>query len=221
MFHVWLGADIHGEEIVDTMTSTSVLVICSNPATVEVIGQTLSDAGCRAENARTGLEALRRAAARTYAFAIVDTSLPSELGGRETAAWLRRLYAMPIVELANHVEHDVRCQVETHVRHGASSNVVSARPAGFERLTEREWQIMRDLIDTPSVYAVAEKRQRSCHTVHNQLRSIYRKLGVHSIQELLGLMLRVSWTHRHARTSEWPVLGRTLGGRLGLGGQVA
>lgn len=67
-----------------------------------------------------------------------------------------------------------------------------AMPAGFAELSGREWQIIRDLIDTPSAQAVARKRQRSPHTVHNHLKSIFKKLQVHSVAELLSLMLRLS-----------------------------
>ncbi len=67
-----------------------------------------------------------------------------------------------------------------------------AMPQGFAELSGREWQIIRDLIDTPSAHAVALKRQRSRHTVHNHLKSIFRKLQVHSVAELLSLMIRLN-----------------------------
>ena len=70
-------------------------------------------------------------------------------------------------------------------------------PPGFAELSGREWQIIRDFIDTPSAQAVALKRQRSRHTVHNHLKSIFRKLQVHSVAELLSLMIRLG---RHAPT---------------------
>jgi len=72
-----------------------------------------------------------------------------------------------------------------------------AMPPGFAELSGREWQIIRDFIDTPSAQAVALKRQRSRHTVHNHLKSIFRKLQVHSVAELLSLMIRLG---RHAPT---------------------
>jgi len=68
----------------------------------------------------------------------------------------------------------------------------STMPPGFAELSGREWQIIRDLIDTPSAQAVALKRERSPHTVHNHLKSIFRKLHVHSVAELLSLMIRLS-----------------------------
>lgn len=76
---------------------------------------------------------------------------------------------------------------------GATRNVQAPTPMpqGFAELSGREWQIIRDLIETPSAHAVARKRQRSPHTVHNHLKSIFRKLHVHSVAELLSLMLRL------------------------------
>lgn len=62
-------------------------------------------------------------------------------------------------------------------------------PSGIEDLSSREWQIMRDLAATPSVEAIARRRHLSVHTVQNHLKSIFRKLEVHSTAELLSLLL--------------------------------
>ena len=62
-------------------------------------------------------------------------------------------------------------------------------PSGIEELSAREWQIMRDLVDTPNVEAIAQRRQLSVHTVQNHLKSVFRKLEVHSTAELLALLL--------------------------------
>lgn len=70
------------------------------------------------------------------------------------------------------------------------------RPRGFVELTGREWQVILDVIDTPTAHAVALKRGRSPHTVQNQLKSIFKKLGIRSVPELLSLLLRVSRSPR-------------------------
>jgi DNA-binding NarL/FixJ family response regulator len=70
--------------------------------------------------------------------------------------------------------------------------VTTPLPPGFAQLSGREWQIILDLIDKPSAKAVAQKRERSPHTVHNHLKSIFRKLQVHSVADLLSLLMRVS-----------------------------
>ncbi|MGE0813825.1 MAG: response regulator [Vicinamibacterales bacterium] len=62
-------------------------------------------------------------------------------------------------------------------------------PSGIEELTAREWQIMRDLVEMPDVEAIAERRHLSVHTVQNHLKSVFRKLEVHSTAELLSLLL--------------------------------
>jgi DNA-binding NarL/FixJ family response regulator len=62
-------------------------------------------------------------------------------------------------------------------------------PRGLESLSAREWQIMRDLTRTPSAETIAEQRHISVHTVQNHLKSVYRKLNVHSTAELLTLLL--------------------------------
>jgi DNA-binding NarL/FixJ family response regulator len=62
-------------------------------------------------------------------------------------------------------------------------------PRGLESLSAREWQIMRDLTRTPSAETIAAQRHISVHTVQNHLKSVYRKLNVHSTAELLTLLL--------------------------------
>ena len=62
-------------------------------------------------------------------------------------------------------------------------------PSGIEELSAREWQIMRDLIETPQVEAIARRRHLSVHTVQNHLKAVFRKLEVHSTAELLALLL--------------------------------
>ncbi len=82
-------------------------------------------------------------------------------------------------------------------------------PPGFAELSGREWQILGDLIETPSHHAVAQKRGRSPHTIHNHLKSVFRKLHVHSIAELFSLMLRLR--AQDARFDRWigaPVIVR-------------
>jgi DNA-binding NarL/FixJ family response regulator len=62
-------------------------------------------------------------------------------------------------------------------------------PSGIEELSAREWQIMRDLVETPNAEAIAERRHLSVHTVQNHLKAVFRKLEVHSTAELLTLLL--------------------------------
>ena len=228
------------------MSGYPVLVVHDNVDAATYAAQVLASAGYVVEQTRTGLGALRKAHAGSYAAAVIDVDLDSEPDGVETADWLQRLYSVPSVVLGMASETELRQRLSTigPVRYltrpfpeaelvaavAAASTVNSAlefvsdpdalrqrllraesggtgsqpaasavmvqppivRPRGFAELSGREWQIVRDLIETPSAQAVALKRRRSHHTVHNHLKSIFRKLEVHSIAELLSLMLRVS-----------------------------
>jgi DNA-binding NarL/FixJ family response regulator len=78
---------------------------------------------------------------------------------------------------------------ETRVARQVLARQPDHLPSGIEELSAREWQIMRDLIDTPSAEAIAQRRHLSVHTVHNHLKSVFRKLEVHSTAELLALLL--------------------------------
>ncbi|KDA05217.1 hypothetical protein DC31_02135 [Microbacterium sp. CH12i] len=55
------------------------------------------------------------------------------------------------------------------------------------RLTEREWIILRALVDTASVNAIAERLHVSVNTVKSQRRTLYRKLGATSREEVLAI----------------------------------
>jgi FixJ family two-component response regulator len=180
------------------VVSRPVLLVASDDATISGIIRTLASTGCSIEVARSGRDALRKAARSTYCCAVLGPSVEGPLQVREVRGWFCRLYALPVVELTGHEDAmTIRQLVLPHASEPVPLQP-SQRPTGLATLTEREWQVMRALIDAPSVAGVARTSGRSTNTVHNQLRSIYGKLGVHSIQELLGLMLRLSWTHRQA-----------------------
>lgn len=78
---------------------------------------------------------------------------------------------------------------ETRVARRARSRNPERLPSGIEELSAREWQIVRDLIHTPNAEAIAQRRHLSVHTVQNHLKSVFRKLEVHSTAELLSLLL--------------------------------
>ncbi len=78
---------------------------------------------------------------------------------------------------------------ETRFAERVVSKQAGRLPQGLESLSAREWQIMRDLTRTPNAETIAEQRHISVHTVQNHLKSVYRKLNVHSTAELLTLLL--------------------------------
>jgi len=112
-----------------------------------------------------------------------------ELSGVISSLLSGRLWPERATDLGRSLDpyQGVRIHPASHSRGTAAS----LHP-GFAELSGREWQIILDLIETPSALAVAQKRQRSPHTVHNHLKSIFRKLHVHSVAELLSLMIRIS-----------------------------
>jgi DNA-binding NarL/FixJ family response regulator len=78
---------------------------------------------------------------------------------------------------------------EVRIAERVKRKVSAAVLAGIEELSQREWQIMRDLIRDPDVDAIAQRRHLSSHTVQNHVKSIFKKLKVHSTAELLSLLL--------------------------------
>jgi len=209
-----------------------VLVVGSSDALTALVQDVLAP-GVKLETAATGLEALRRSHAESFALAVVDADIGSEPDGVETAYWLRRLDGIPVIVVSTRGDTEMRLRVAAASpdaflvrplvvrevdalvsmlvsrRHASDADRevdylgfrrvdldTLRRPAGFADLTGREWQVILDVIDTPTARAVATKRGRSPHTVQNQLKSIFRKLGVHSVPELFSLLLRVSRTSR-------------------------
>jgi len=70
---------------------------------------------------------------------------------------------------------------------GGASAAAPERPvAGVPGFSPRESDIIDALIRGERVAAIASAFSISTHTVRNHLKSIYRKLGVHSQIELLG-----------------------------------
>ena len=56
-----------------------------------------------------------------------------------------------------------------------------------ERLTRAERQIVEAVVGGASNAEIAQRRRRSPHTIGNQLRSIYGKLGISSRAQLIAL----------------------------------
>jgi pSer/pThr/pTyr-binding forkhead associated (FHA) protein len=59
-------------------------------------------------------------------------------------------------------------------------------------LTPVQRNVFDLLVDGCDENAIANRLDRSVHTVHHHVQDIFRKLGVHSRTELLALVLRVS-----------------------------
>ena len=68
----------------------------------------------------------------------------------------------------------------------------------FDRLTEREWMVLRGLNSDQGEKQLADQLNLSPHTLHSHIKSIYRKVGV---QGRLPLLLRLSEAMRDLRTT--------------------
>jgi DNA-binding CsgD family transcriptional regulator len=76
-----------------------------------------------------------------------------------------------------------------------------SRREGFlgEPLSEAELRILRRLAEGRSISAVAHELWLSSNTVKSHRRSIYRKLGVHSRQQLLAIASELGLAKATAR----------------------
>ncbi len=68
----------------------------------------------------------------------------------------------------------------------------------FDRLTEREWVVLRGLNSDQGEKQLADQLNLSPHTLHSHIKSIYRKVGV---QGRLPLLLRLNEAMRDLRTT--------------------
>jgi DNA-binding NarL/FixJ family response regulator len=73
---------------------------------------------------------------------------------------------------------------------GAANELDFARVPALATLSTREREILRRFLDHQRVPGVARALSISEHTVRNHLKSMYAKLGVHSQEELLDLVVR-------------------------------
>jgi len=68
----------------------------------------------------------------------------------------------------------------------------------FDRLTDREWVVLRALNSDQGEKQLADQLNLSPHTLHSHIKSIYRKVGV---QGRLPLLLRLNEAIRDLRTA--------------------
>jgi DNA-binding NarL/FixJ family response regulator len=84
-----------------------------------------------------------------------------------------------------------------------------ARREPFERLTVREAEVLRDLMDGANAERIAEMAFVSVSTVRSHIKSILMKLGVSSQLAAVALAQRAGWHGSERPTRSAPVATRT------------
>ncbi len=124
----------------------------------------------------------------------VDVRGEFDASGRpHTFAWAMRLpepiaagVASSLEALARataNLEHLVASKSVPHSQ--ATERETGGAPSELDRLSPRERQVAELLLEGESASSMAAKLGVSEHTVRNHLKGIYRRLGVHSKDELL------------------------------------
>jgi DNA-binding CsgD family transcriptional regulator len=85
----------------------------------------------------------------------------------------------------------LRCMVACN----AGSQILGGR---FDRLTDREWAVLRVLNSDDGEKQLADRLSLSPHTLHSHIKSIYRKVGV---QGRLSLLLRLREAQQDLRVA--------------------
>lgn len=112
--------------------------------------------------------------------------LPAALGARFELSGAFAAGSPPDARSATGASPGILDEPRPRVPDVVSAVARHARAAGAEgALTAREHEIVRLLLSNGRVRSIAEQLDISPHTVRNHLRSVFRKLGVHSQVELI------------------------------------
>lgn len=97
-----------------------------------------------------------------------------------------------VVDRQRRLEESLKRIAQELARMGVGGeSTLAVAPASLpelERLSRRERQVLDLLLEGHRVVSIAEQLCVSEHTVRNHLKSIFKKLGVHSQAELVGLV---------------------------------
>jgi DNA-binding NarL/FixJ family response regulator len=193
------------------MERLPVLIVTDHDDTIEQVRRLITPTGHAFEVARTSLDALRAAHARRFHLAIVDRDILSLPSGDDTAACLMSIYRLAVLPVASLDGTTVGfAQLNNRLALARPSRPLVGRrddavTAGLLELSGREWQVMRELLFAPSTRTVAEKLHLSPHTVHNHTKAVFKKMGVHSLAELLSLMIKLSTGPHEAGFEQSPI----------------
>ncbi|GAA0993914.1 response regulator transcription factor [Acrocarpospora macrocephala] len=149
--------------------------------------------------AHTGRDGLAKAAAIDFAVAVVDLQLP-DMGGLHVVAELRRLRpGARIVVLTAHVRADLAeraiaagavaflgkdaplIRILAAIRSAdAAHPMVDSAPPRRIRLTDREYDVLRELGQGHDASRIAARLGISLHTTRAHIKAVMAKLGVHT-----------------------------------------
>lgn len=194
-----------------SMERLPVLIVTDHDNTIEHARRLIVPTGYGYELARTSLDGLRAAHARRFHLAIVDRDILSIPSGNDTAALLMSLYRLAVLPVASLEGTQIGfAQLNDRLALARASRPLIGRhddadTAGLTELSGREWQVMRELLYMPSTRAVAEKLHLSPHTVHNHTKAIFKKMRLHSLAELLSLMIRLTTGPHEAGFEQSPI----------------
>jgi len=132
---------------------------------------------------------------------VVLRLLPLGNGGNPTAVLWLVVPSSDAVAQASYLSEDRQRRLEQGIRRiakeisrmGMAGETFSSAAAAdtlpeLDRLSRRERQVLDHLLEGHRVVSIAEQLCVSEHTIRNHLKSIFRKLGVHSQAELVGLV---------------------------------
>jgi DNA-binding NarL/FixJ family response regulator len=188
-------------------TCGPVLVVDDDPAVLELVRNSLSEAGHSTCCAPTGAAALSVAAHETIGAAVIDVNLPDR-SGYEVCRELRRLYgpALPIVFVSgDRMEaydrigglligaddylvkpfdpRELVARLETLIRRARS--VPGERP-----LTPRELEVLTLLAEGFAQVEIAHRLEITSKTVATHIERILGKLGVRSRAQAVAMAYR-------------------------------
>ncbi len=176
----------------DVSSKISILVVEGTPKAAQDLLQALSVPGCRvsvaAAPAAAALRALAEARPGATLAHVIESVLQDAAAGRES------LRPSPGQKARAHELEARIAALEARLREiaglvadpaGEAANIDPGLEQRLRGLSRREIEIVRLLAEGRRVAAISRDLDLSIHTVRNHLRAIFRKVHVHSQEELL------------------------------------
>ncbi len=197
----------------------NILVVEDDPAIAIDIALNLESQGYNVigptHTARKALEYLEK---ERINLAILDINISGDRSGVDLAEIINDRYAIPFIYLTSYSDRDtiqkaastypatylVKPFKEEDLAPAIEIALVKSQELpglpGIEiinskvlrPITQKEYEIIQDILEGLSNKQIAEKRFNSPHTIKTHVKSIYAKLNVHNKMELQKYLLRVA-----------------------------